>query len=617
MNDDVSAAANREPTDVSRRAALRIGAATTAAVLLAKHDVLGQPPTPATASATTTATTTTASTMAATIPTTLATADPFSADDVAIFERLTGDADDLAIRTQLARGLSDKRGALHNARAFPIADGSPPAFHFDPFAPGIARYAGADEVKLTLGQRETPAWDGDVASLAFRSVADLHGLLIARKVTSVALTRMCLDRIKSLAPKLFCVITLLEDRALQQAADADRRIVAGETGVLLGIPYGLKDLFAVRGTPLTLGAKPFEHAIVDDDADIVRALAKAGAVLLCKTSLGELAMGNVWFGGETRNPWKLTEGSSGSSAGSAAGVAAGLYAFAIGTETHGSIISPCTVCGVTGLRPTFGRVSRGGGAVLSWTMDKVGAITRYVEDAAIVFHTLHQTPVDEQADRTGRDSSYRHVPFAWEGTASLDGIRVGIDRTGFDLIRRDTAWFKESGDAFDAAAAQVAKLTGKPLIDVHLPPAKEYAGVTGTVIDCEGSAAFAEMRRRGQLAELVQQADGSWPNTFRVASMIPAVDYLRAMQVRTKLQLAMADAMNDVDVIVATPTLGPSLPYANLCGLPAVVTRGGVRSDGSPLSIQFIGRLDREDLILRVAAAYERATDWHTRWPTL
>jgi Asp-tRNA(Asn)/Glu-tRNA(Gln) amidotransferase A subunit family amidase len=406
-----------------------------------------------------------------------------------------------------------------------------------------------------------------------------------------------------LDPQLLCVTSLTRERALTQARAADAEIAKGRyRGPLHGIPWGAKDLLAVKGYPTTWGTAPYRQQMLDTDATVVQRLDAAGAVLIAKLTLGELAQGDRWYGGMTRNPWKLDQGSSGSSAGPASATAAGCVGFAIGSETLGSISSPSTRCGVTGLRPSFGRVPRTGAMALSWSMDKLGPMARSVEDCALIFAALHGPD--------GQDQSVHAAPFNWDGDAPLRGIRVGYVQSAFDLPA-------ERGHAtkpFDDAALAVLRTLGIDLIPVEIPVAAYDA--MRIILTAEAGAAFDELTRSGRVKELAQQGAGAWPNTFRTARFIPAVDYINANRVRT-LAIQQWDAlMQRVDVIVA-PTNSGQLLATNLTGHPALIAPSGFREDGTPVSLTFVGRLFGEEALLKVANAWQKATDHHVKNPGL
>jgi Asp-tRNA(Asn)/Glu-tRNA(Gln) amidotransferase A subunit family amidase len=445
---------------------------------------------------------------------------------------------------------------------------------------------------------ERPA---DLEDLAFAPVTKLASLVRARKVTSTELTQMYLARLKKYGPRLECVITLTEDLALDQAKRADEEIAAGRyRGPLHGIPYGAKDLLATKGIRTTWGSKPYFDQVPDHDATVIERLEQAGAVLLAKLTLGELAWGDVWFGGKTRNPWNYEQGSSGSSAGSASATAAGLVGFAIGTETWGSIISPSTRCGVAGLRPTYGRVSRAGAMALSWSMDKIGPICRSVEDCALVFEAI--------CGPDGKELSVADLPFNWDPAADLKTIRVGYLKKAFE---EDSETKKN-----DLAALEVLRSAGIDLVPFELPSDLPIQPLV-IILSAESAAAFDELTRSNRDDLMARQGRNAWPNSFRSARFIPAVEYIQANRVRTLLMEEMAEKMKAVDVYVAPSSSDDNGLLTNLTGHPAVVVPTGFDEKGSPTSIAFIGGLYEEAKVLRVALAYEQATDFHTKHPVL
>jgi Asp-tRNA(Asn)/Glu-tRNA(Gln) amidotransferase A subunit family amidase len=416
----------------------------------------------------------------------------------------------------------------------------------------------------------------------------------------LALTELYLNRLKKHGPTLECVVTLTEALAIEQAERADLEIAAGKyRGPLHGIPYGAKDLLAVRGYKTTWGAMPYKGQVIDEDATVIKKLEEAGAVLVAKLTLGALAWGDVWYGGMTRNPWDLEEGSSGSSAGSASATAAGLVAFAIGTETWGSIVSPSTRCGTTGLRPTYGRVSRTGAMALSWSMDKIGPICRTVEDCAIVFKAI--------LGPDGVDQSVADLPFDYSATVDLRKLRVGYTK----------ALFEEEYDnrEADAATLEALERLGVDLIPIELPdyPVESLA----FILSAEAAAAFDELTRSGKDDLLVRQIKNAWPNVFRSSRLIPAVEYIQANRIRYKVIQSMETTLENVDVYVAPSFGGDNLLLTNLTGHPCVVLPNGFDEDGAPVSISFIGRLFDEGTVLAVAKVYQDATDFHTTHPPM
>jgi Asp-tRNA(Asn)/Glu-tRNA(Gln) amidotransferase A subunit family amidase len=475
-----------------------------------------------------------------------------------------------------------------------------PAFRFKPALPGKkykARAAGPKAARV-----DVPKY-GVIEDLAFATATQLSELIRTRKISSVELTAMYIARLKRYGSKLNCVITLTEDLAMKQATAADQEIKAGRyRGPLHGIPWGAKDLLATRGIPTTWGAEPFRNQVIDYDATVIERLARAGAVLLAKLSMGALAMGGRWYGGMTRNPWQIEEtnvGSSGSSAGSAAATSAGLVGFAIGTETLGSIVSPSSRCGVTGLRPTYGRVSRYGAMGLSWTMDKIGPICRGVEDCAMVLNAIYG-PDD-------RDLTVGDVPFAWNPAAPLSSLRIGYIKSEFD--QGDDARKKVNQAALDALRGAGAKLEV-----LELPSFSTQS--LRIILNAEAAAAFDDITRNGKVNELSGQGPNDWPNSFRIARFIPAVEYIRAQRARTLLMNEMDKLMSQWDVFVSPAPGSASLLITNLTGHPAVVLPSGF-INGLPQAIMFTGGLYDEGAPLRVALAYQQATEWHKMHPKL
>ncbi len=503
-----------------------------------------------------------------------------------------------AERKMMRQGLEENRRNYEEVRKVALPNSVPPAVSFSPEVPGQT-YAETRRpfVWSEPAHVEIPENRED---LAFYPVTQLAWLIKNRRITSTELTELYLARLKKYGPKLLCVVTLTENLARAQARRADEELAAGKyRGPLHGIPWGAKDLLATKGIKTSWGSPIFKDQVFDEDATVVKRLEEAGAVLVAKLSLGELAMGDVWFGGRTRNPWNYEQGSSGSSAGSASATAAGLVGFAIGTETHGSIVSPSTRCGVTGLRPTFGRVSRRGAMALSWTMDKIGPIARTAEDCALVFNAIHGPD--------GLDLTVVDRPFTWDPSLPLKDIRVGYVKKAFEADSRTKK--------YDEAVLEALRGAGVELIPFELPeiPVRPL----GYILDAEAAAAFDDLTRSGRDDLMVRQTRGAWPNSFRQARFIPAVEYIQANRVRTLLMADMARRMRDIDVYVAPSFGGANLLLTNLTGHPAVVVPDGFDDKGSPVSISFIGNLYEEAKALRVAKAFQDATDHHRRRPKL
>ncbi|HNQ72884.1 MAG TPA: amidase [Verrucomicrobiota bacterium] len=499
----------------------------------------------------------------------------------------------------LRPGLEAQRRKYERLRQFPLSNGIPPALQFNPLPVGFRLPTARKKFRpAPLPQIRRP---DNPEALAFCSISELAALIKSRQLTATELTRVYLERLKRIGPQLECVVTLTEDRALKQAQRADREIAAGKwRGPLHGIPYGAKDLFATRGIPTTWGAAPFINQVFDFDATVIQRLEAAGAVLIAKTTLGELAMGETWFGGVTRNPWNLKQGSGGSSAGSAAGTAAGLFAFGLGTETYGSILSPAGRCGVTGLRPTYGRVSRAGAMTLSWSMDKIGPICRTVEDCALVLHALYGPD--------GLDQTVVDAPFNYRARLDVTRLRVGFLQSLFATKQG------EARQNDDATLADLRRL-GVKLQPVELPdyPLSQISFLLST----EAAAAFDELTLRGQDAGLRQQTADAWPNTFRERRFVPAVEYLRAQRIRWLLIQDMAKTFAPFDVIIAPADAGMTVLLGNLTGHPCVALPNGFTSAGMPTSICFLGRLFGEAELLSLAKTYQDATSHHRRHPAL
>ncbi len=524
---------------------------------------------------------------------------------VAEAERLAGLAFSDDERDLLLEGLGENAGAYAAMREVPLANDVPLALQFRPDAfaeDGLALLQRVRAIADRPSRAVRPARDED---LAFFGVAELGELLAARKISSLELTRIYLDRLKRLDPQLSCVVHLLEERALTAARRADQELAARRArGPLHGIPWGAKDLLAAAGAPTTWGTGAFRDQLLPEDAAVVSRLERAGAVLLAKLSLGELAWGDVWYGGTTKNPWRLDQGSSGSSAGSAAATAAGLVGFAIGSETWGSIVSPCTRCGATGLRPTFGRVSRHGAMALSWTMDKLGPIARRVEDCALVFQAI------AGADRL--DPTVVDRPFDWSARPDPRKLRIGYVPALFDAAPPEGS---EEVREHERAALDVLRRLGFTLVPVELPalPVEPLA----IILTAEAGAAFDDFTRSGGVDTMVRQGKDSWPQVFRLARFVPAVEYLRANRIRSLLIREMNRSLAAIDALVTPSFGGDQLLLTNLTGHPAVVLPNGFRSDGTPSSLTFVGRLYGELEILTVADLYQRETGFHLRRPQL
>lgn len=496
-----------------------------------------------------------------------------------------------AERLQVAIAATESLADFDALRGVEIDYDVLPAIQFNP-APGLApagEVARNRAVPSPSGPVERPADDED---LAFLPVSRLAALVQSRKVSSVELTRLYLGRLKRFDPLLKCVVTLTEDVALRQAEAADAEIAAGRyRGPLHGIPWGAKDLIAYPGHPTTWGAPQFRDRVLDVKATVAERLEEAGAVLVAKLSLGALAMGDEWHGGMTRNPWDPRVGSSGSSAGSAAATAAGLVGFAIGSETMGSIVSPSRVCGTTGLRPTFGRVSRHGCMSLAWTLDKLGPIARSVEDCALILDAIH--------GRDGLDPTAVDEPFAWPPPGGLSRIRVGVPNV-------------EGKPTDDRQDARALRALGFEVVPIDLPT-RYPAGAVALMLGVEAATMFDDFTRRHE-----EEGLNGWPETFRVHQFTPAVEYLRAARARTLLMRDMGALFDEIDVFLSRGS--DDLVITNLTGHPSITFPVGLRErEGRllPRTVTLSGRLYDESTLLAVAMAYESAVADPSRRPPI
>lgn len=554
-------------------------------------------------------------------------------------------------RQAMLDGLNQQRAGYAEIRKLDLPNSVAPAFVFDPLPPG----------ENVNSQREKPVYSRapgirtvptNLEDLAFATVMELGDLIRRHKVSSVDFTAMYTERLKRYDPLLHFVITLTTERAMAQAREADADLARGHyRSPLHGLPWGAKDLLAVKGYPTTWGAGGFEHQRIDEDATVVKRLDAAGAVLIAKLTLGALAMGDYWFGGRTRNPWNPTQGSSGSSAGPASATSAGCVAFAIGSETLGSISSPSTRCGVTGLRPTFGFVPRTGAMALSWTMDKLGPICRAVEDCAAVLEAIYGPD--------GEDLSVRNAAFNWNADLNWKSLRVGYLKKTFEAEepprptpplpaaateaqkkqRRQhelrTAAYRaqrEYDRKYDLAALAKLRSMGVNLIPVELPDLP-FEAMT-PLLTAEAAAAFDELTITGRDKLLTRQGPEDWPNDFRVARFYPAVEYIQANRARSLAIAAMAKLFQQTDVIV-TSTNSQQLVVTNLTGHPAVIVPNGVRGSdapvpppdipiddqsggpGTPVSITFLAGHYQDARASALARAYQQATGFEKLHPKL
>ena len=491
-------------------------------------------------------------------------------------------------RESTAKALERAMKSFAEMRSVDVDYSDPPALVFY-VAPHERPSGQAPQRFVAMSEHAAPRRPAAEDDLAFLPVTELAALIRARSVSSIELTKLYLARLRRYDRALHCVVTLTEDLALKQAERADREIATGRyRGPLHGVPWGAKDLIAYPGYPTGWGATPFKDQRLDTKATVAHRLEEAGAVMIAKLSLGALALGDRWYGGKTRNPWNPNEGSSGSSAGSASATAAGLVGFTLGSETLGSIVSPSRRCGTTGLRPTFGRVSRYGCMSLSWSMDKIGPIVRGVEDCALILAAIHGFD--------GLDATAIDRPFTWPPKRDLHTMTIGYfdGPTPVDL----------------RPELQVLRDLGVKLIPMKLPDKYPVEALT-IILDTEAAAVFDSLTRAG-----VTEGIGGWPNTFRRGEFVPAVEYLRANRIRRLLMREMKELMSDVDAYVG----GDDLVLANLTGHPTVVLPSGFerRNDVEvPTSITFTGRLFGETDLLAIAHAYQQATDAPLRRPPM
>jgi len=553
-------------------------------------------------------------------------------------------------------GLVDQNGSYKAIRKLKLPNSVAPAYVFQPQLPSAPKRL-VQEMKHAVPEMEGPNLNATAPSrmedLAFATIGELARLLHARKITSLALTQMYIDRLKRYDSKLHFVISLTEERAIAQAKAADAEIAAGKyRGPLHGIPWGAKDLLAVKGYPTTWGAGGFEHQSFDEDATVVKRLDEAGAVLVAKFTLGALAMGDKWYGGRTRNPWNPEQGSSGSSAGSASAVAAGCVAFAIGSETLGSISSPCTRCGATGLRPSFGAVPRTGAMALSWTMDKLGPIARSATDCSLI--------LDAICGPDGKDASvYPAAHFNWIGKLDPKSLRVGYLKADFDEPKpfkaeppptSETAEEKKQREKREAEGKvaherrlydrryELATLDKLRSMDINLIPLelpKLPYGAMVPLLTAEAAAAFDDLTLSGRDRLLTEQGIEDWPNAFRTARFYPAVEYIQANRVRTLAIQQISALFEKVDIIVASSG-GTQLLATNLTGHPALIVPNGLRGDdaprppkvdtgdedniggpGTPLSITFLASLYDDARLAAFGQAYQEATEFNKLHPKL
>jgi len=478
---------------------------------------------------------------------------------------------------------------LHNKVPFPL--------WFNPILPETIVPKKSEPVKFIIPDNiELPK---NINELAFYSIPQLASLLKHKRISSQKLTQFYIDRLKKYGPILHCVIELTEEIAMQQAKKADEEIARGiYRGPLHGIPYGIKDLFAVKGTHTTWGTPPYQNQILDETCFVAEQLEKAGAILVAKLSLGELAMDDIWFGGLTRNPWDTTKGSGGSSAGSASATAAGLVSFAIGTETYGSIVEPSMRCGATGLRPTYGSIAKTGAMVLAWSSDKIGPICRSAEDAAIVFNSIHG------ADN--KDQSSINFAFNYTGAIDIRKLKIGYIRNYIDTLPAVSA---------EKQTLVTLRAMGANIKAIDFPDSLHGDEILSLIIGVESAAAFDPLTRSNKDDEMVQQNKDRWPNTFRASRFVPAVEYINACRLRYEIMQKMDPIIDAYDIIVTPPEVGDQLAITNLTGNPSITIPNGFDKNGMPISISFIGKHFGEAVLLAFTKKYQEATGFNLKHP--
>ena len=503
----------------------------------------------------------------------------------------------------MSKYLEDNRKGYDSMRKIQLRNSVAPAIQFDPRPDSFQFKSRGTQYDFKIPTRVRKPFTDD--SIAFLSVAELGVLMRNKKITSVQLTNIYLNRLKKFSDTLKAVVTITEELALKQAANADDEIQKGNyRGPLHGIPYGIKDLFSVPGYKTTWGAEPYQNQTINETAVVVKKLEEAGAVLVAKLTSGALARGDVWFGGKTKNPWDLSQGASGSSAGSASATAAGLVAFSIGTETLGSILAPSSRCGATGLRPTYGSVSRTGAMTLSWSMDKAGPICRTAQDCAIVF-----TAIKGNEGKVNLDRSLVDYPFAFNPQRSLKGYKIGYLKKYFD---KDTSRTKKP----DSLALETFKKLGAELIEVTFPAGDPY-DVFDVILRAEAGAFFDELVLEHKDRELGEQDASSRANSLRQSRFIPAVEYIQANRHRKVLIEKFNTMIRDFDFILS-PSSGDNLSMAtNLTGHPALVVPTGFDKKGRPTSITLIGNLYDEAPILEAAYLFQQATEFEEKRPKM
>ena len=525
----------------------------------------------------------------------------FSTKEIAGAEKMYGLLFSEAKRDSMMNQLKVDQQLYQYLHSFNLANSVPLPQWFDPIVPNMKFSNSQQPVTWTIPPNT--ALPADTNQLAFYSIAQLSSLLRNHKITSVQLSHFFINRLKKYGDTLHCVISLTEKIAMRQAKMADEAFAKGVIkSPLQGIPYGLKDLFTVKGTKTTYGTPPFKDQAIEEDAFVYQQLEKAGAVLIAKLSMGELAMDDIWFGGQTKNPWNLQQGSNGSSAGSASATAAGLVPFAIGTETYGSIVAPSAVCGATGLRPTFGTVARTGGMTLAWTSDRIGPICRSAEDAAMVFAYIHGSDEYDRASRT--------MPFNYTGNTTVSKIKVAYAKNYIDSLPENSA---------EKNVIKILKAAGVQITAIDFPSNLHSNELLTTIWAAESAAAFDGLTRSGKDSQMVQQWQSRYPNQFRSARFIPAVEYLNVCRLRYLVMQQAFPVLSKYDIIIVPSMADEPMALTCLTGNPCITLPAGLPiTNGAPPSITFIGgKLYSEATITAFAKLFQQLTHFEQKHPVM
>ena len=518
---------------------------------------------------------------------------------VATAEKMLGISFSEAKRDSMLGALSSNLKVYNYIHSKNIPNDAPYPLWYNPVLPTMV--VPKKQLPVHFAIPEGVAMPSDKNKLAFYSIPQLASLIKNKKISSVELTKLFIERLKKYTPILHCAIEITDTIALKQARKADADLAKGiYKSPLQGIPYGIKDLFAVEGTHTTWGTPPYKEQVINQTAFVAKQLEKAGAVLVAKLSLGELAMDDIWFGGLTRNPWDTSKGSGGSSAGSSSATAAGLIPFAIGTETYGSIVDPSMRCGLTGLRPTYGSVAKSGAMNLAWTSDKIGPICRSAADDAIVFNYIHGADKD--------DASSINAAFNYTGTVDISKLRIAYAKNYIDTLPSNST---------EKQTLLTLKKMGAKLIPFEFPDNLHGDEILSLIVGVESATAFDPLTRSNGDDEMMQQNKDRWPNIFRSSRFVPAVEYINACRLRYEIMRKVDPVLDQFDVLIAPPETGDQLAITNLTGNPSITLPNGTLPNGLPASISFIGKHFGEATLLAFAKAYQEQTGFHLKHPPL